>query len=150
MLLRTSSRFCERDLHAMSIWNNEESFPLLSILFQNMTPAIGNCYAALKLSAESRKAKVVYCLSSATCSVHNTEHNAKRRRVSCATVLIHCLFYGIQLDSTFTTRSGLFGSFVFRWTAKSCGPCMPSCIMNTLDSTVVLSPGLRTIEPMVS
>ena len=27
---------------------------------------------------------------------------------------------------------------------------MPSCIMKTLDSTSVLSPGLMTIEPMVS
>jgi hypothetical protein len=27
---------------------------------------------------------------------------------------------------------------------------MPSCIINTLDSTVALSPGLSTIEPMVS
>lgn len=38
---------------------------------------------------------------------------------------------------------------VFRCTAKSCGPSIPSCIMNTLDSMIVLSPGLRTIEPMV-
>lgn len=59
-------------------------------------------------------------------------------------------FYGIQFDITFTTRSGLFGSLVMRWTAKLCGPSMPSCIMKTLDSMIVLSPGLSTIEPMVN
>ena len=58
MLLRTSSRFCEQDLHAISIWNNEESFPLLFILFQNMTHAIRNCYPAFLSSHHLRsKAK---------------------------------------------------------------------------------------------
>ena len=60
----------------------------------------------------------------------------------------HC--HGPQSDSTVTIRSGFCGSLVLRWTAKLCGPSMPSCIMNSLDSTTVLSPGLRTIEPMVS
>ena len=58
--------------------------------------------------------------------------------------------YGIQFDNTFTTKSGLSGSLVFRWTAKLCGPSMPSCIMKTADWTIVLSPGLSAIEPMVN
>jgi len=58
--------------------------------------------------------------------------------------------YGIQLESTFTTLSGWAGSLVMRCTPKLCGPSIPSCIMKTLDSTIVLSPGLRTIEPMVN
>ena len=59
-------------------------------------------------------------------------------------------FYGIQLESTCTTRSGFTGSLVFKCTVKSCGPSMPECIMNTLELTVVLSPGLIAIEPMAN
>jgi hypothetical protein len=70
-------------------------------------------------------------------------HGGKRSRKT-----YHC--QGPQSDNTVTIRSGFCGSFVLRWTAKLCGPSMPSCIINGLDSTTVLSPGLRTIEPMVS
>jgi len=66
------------------------------------------------------------------------------------TAVLVDLHYGIQFDNTFTTISGLSGSFVFKCTPKLCGPSMPSCIMKTPDSTNVLSPDLSTIEPMVS
>ncbi len=40
---------------------------------------------------------------------------------------------GTQFDSTFTTSSGCRGSFVFKRTAKLCGPSMPSCIIKAVD-----------------
>lgn len=40
---------------------------------------------------------------------------------------------GTQFDNTFTTSSGCRGSFVFKRTAKLCGPSMPSCIIKAVD-----------------
>jgi anti-anti-sigma regulatory factor len=56
--------------------------------------------------------------------------------------------YGTQLERTTSSRSAAFGSLVGRCTRKSCGPPISPCIMNSRES-VVLSPGWRTIEPMV-
>ena len=56
--------------------------------------------------------------------------------------------YSIQLDSTVSPRSGWSGSLVMTCTRKLCRPPMSPCIMNCIE-TRVLSPGWRTIEPMV-
>ena len=69
--------------------------------------------------------------------------------VDARTCRSHATHYGTQLDNTCTTRSGFRGSFVTRCTAKSWGPPIPGLITKLLEVTVVLSPGFKTIEPMV-
>jgi hypothetical protein len=69
--------------------------------------------------------------------------------VDAPTCRSHATHYGTQLDNTCTTRSGFWGSFVTRCTAKSWGPPIPGLITKLLEVTVVLSPGFKTIEPMV-
>ncbi len=55
--------------------------------------------------------------------------------------------YCTQFDSTSTVFSDCLGSFVMRYTRKSCLPPISPCIMNCME-IVVFSPGLRTIDPM--
>ena len=56
--------------------------------------------------------------------------------------------YGPQFDKTVKVLSPQTESLLGRCTSKSCIPSIPACIMNCMDS-VVVAPGLSTIEPMV-
>ncbi|OIO96330.1 MAG: hypothetical protein AUK03_04110 [Anaerolineae bacterium CG2_30_64_16] len=42
-----------------------------------------------------------------------------------------------QSESTANSISGATGSFVLTFTRKSCGPSMPLCIMNSIESSVL-------------
>jgi len=65
---------------------------------------------------------------------------------SCGSLLILSTYF--QFDNTCSVLSACFGSFVGKWTRKSCKPPISPCIMND-NATVVFWPGLITIEPMV-
>lgn len=55
--------------------------------------------------------------------------------------------YSIQLERMVTTLSGSVVSLVTRWRLKLCMPPISPCMKNSKEM-VVLSPGLRAIEPM--
>lgn len=56
--------------------------------------------------------------------------------------------YCTQFDRITISRLGIVGSFEFKCNRKSWNPSIPACMVKA-TVTVVDSPGLRTIEPMV-
>ncbi len=56
------------------------------------------------------------------------------------------IFYRCHNDRILRTRSFSTGSFVLMWIAKRCGPPIPSCIVNLVE-TSVSCPGCKVVEP---
>ncbi len=56
--------------------------------------------------------------------------------------------HGTQLEAISIVFIGWSGSLVGIYTLNRCGPSIPACIINTVESMVALSPGLRAIELM--
>ena len=69
---------------------------------------------------------------------HNLSHPAQLAPTSSR--------YRRQKERILRTRLGSTGSLVWMWIAKRCGPPIPSCMVNSVE-TSVSPPGARVVEP---